>query len=91
MTATVITGESLAELRKLAPVDKRFRQFIRYGKYKAVIGAGGEFQLYDMLHPKSGIGEQAEVSADRPDIVKSIEAHLSDNKITERYYTMPIE
>ncbi len=30
---------------------------------------GGEIKLYDMLHPKSGIGEQFEAAADQPRVV----------------------
>ncbi|MGI9458271.1 MAG: hypothetical protein ACR2NU_17040, partial [Aeoliella sp.] len=78
------------ELRALAPIDERFKQFIRYGQYKAVIDTEGGFALYDMLHPKSGIGEQTEVSTERPEIVFDIKAHLEDNQVTARYYNIPV-
>lgn len=77
------------ELRSLAPIDQHYQQFIRYGKYKAVIRVDGELELYDMLHPKSGIGEQAEVTAEQAEVVKFIKQHLEDNRITQRHYTIP--
>ncbi len=68
--------------------DSRFRQFVRYGSFKATIDEDGEFQLYDMLHPKSGIGEQMEVSAEKPDLAAKIQSHLKSKKITDRYVTI---
>ena len=83
-------AKTLAELRALAPRDQHFQQFVRYGQYKAIIDAEGEFKLYDMLHPKSGIGEHTEVSAEEPEIVNLIKTHLKENKITARYYNIPV-
>ncbi len=80
--------KELKKLRKLAPVDKRFKQFVRYGQFKAVIDADDNFFLYDMLHPKSGIGEHTEVSKENPGIVKLIKDHIKNNKITQRYYAI---
>jgi hypothetical protein len=82
-------AKTLRKLRALAPEDKRFRRFVRYGRFKATVARDGTMKLYDMLHPKSGIGEQAEVSAENPDVVTLIKKHLEDNKVTERYYTIP--
>ncbi len=81
----------ITELRQLAPEDKHYRQFVRYGRYKAVIDTRGEMKLYDMLHPKSGIGEHAEVSESKPGIVRVIKDHLKRHRITERHVTMPGE
>jgi arylsulfatase A-like enzyme len=80
--------KTLRKLRTLAPEDKRYRQFVRYGRFKATVASDGTMKLYDMLHPKSGIGEQTEVSAENLDVVSLIRKHLEDNKVTERYYTM---
>jgi len=41
-----------------------------------------------MLHPKSGIGEQYEVSIEKPELLNFIRKHLEDNNITDRYYTI---
>ncbi|MGI9430151.1 MAG: sulfatase [Bythopirellula sp.] len=82
-------ASNVAELRDLAPIDSRFKQFVRYGQYKATIDTDGELLLYDMLHPKSGIGEHTEVSADQPEIVELIKSHLDNHQVTERYYNIP--
>lgn len=65
------------------------RTLVRYGRFKATVATDGPIKLYDMLHPESGIGEQAEVSAENPDVVSSINKHLENNKMTARYYTIP--
>ena len=83
-------AKMLIELRALAPVDVRFKQFVRYGQYKAVIAADDSIKLYDMLHPKSGIGEQAEVSDSKPEIVDRIRKHIKKLDITARYYSIPL-
>ncbi len=63
-------------MRGLTPVDERFRQMVRYGQYKGIIDAAGDLRVYDMLHPKSGIGEQTEVSAEQPQVTAKIKAWL---------------
>jgi arylsulfatase A-like enzyme len=82
-------SQQLISLRKLAPVDARFKQFIRLGQYKAVIDASDVLRLYDMLQPKNGIGERQDVAADHPEIVRTIKTYLKTNKVTERYLTIP--
>lgn len=82
-------SKTLTTLRALAPVDKRYKQFIRHGQYKAVIDSDGTMKLYDMLHPKSGIGEHTEVAADKPEVILRIRTHLRDKEITARYVTIP--
>lgn len=79
---------TIAELAELAPIDKRFKQFIRYGQYKAIIDNNNQLKLYDMLHPKSGIGEQYEVSGEKKEVVKFIKNHLEDNAVKSRYYSI---
>jgi len=71
--------QNLKELRTLVPVDKRFKQMVRYGKYKGILGADGNVKVYDMLHAKSGIGEHTEVSVDKPEIVNKIKAWFASN------------
>ena len=80
---------TLTELRALAPVDKRFKQFIRYGQYKGVVQADGELTVFDMLHPKSGIGGRSETMDGKPEIAKHIHSYLKDSKATDRYLTIP--
>jgi len=42
-----------------------------------------------MLHPKSGIGEHTEVSADKPEVLARIRTHLRDMETNARYVTIP--
>ena len=79
---------TMAELAELAPIDKRFKQFVRYGQYKAIIDNNNQLKLYDMLHPKSGIGEQYEVSGEKKELVELIRNHLKDNAVESRYYSI---
>lgn len=80
---------TIVELRKLAPVDKRYKQFVRYGQYKGIVHADGTLKVCDMLHPKSGIGERFESMVDKPEIGTFIQNYLKENKITDRYVTIP--
>ena len=79
---------ALVELRKLAPVDKRFKQFIRYKQYKGIVLADGTLKVCDMLHPKSGIGERFESMVDKPEIAQFIQSYVKKNNITARYVTI---
>ena len=82
-------ADDLTELRELAPVDKRHRQFIRYRQYKGIVNVDGTLQVCDMLHPKSGIGERFESMVDKPEIAEFMTRYLQDNNITARYVTIP--
>lgn len=84
-------SDTISALRKLAPVDKRYKQFIRYGQYKGMVLADGTLKVCDMLHPKSGIGERFESMVDKPEIAKFIANYLKQNNITDRYVTIPVK
>jgi len=71
--------QALQQMQQLTPVDKRFRQMVRYGQYKGVVEADGTLKVYDMMHPKSGIGEQTEISKEKPRITDKINAWLKAN------------
>ncbi|BDS08555.1 choline-sulfatase [Oceaniferula spumae] len=83
-------AKHITELRSLAPVDKRYRQFIRYGQYKGIVHSDGSLEVCDMLHPKSGIGERRETTEDKPQIAEKIQAYLDTYKPTKNYITIPI-
>ena len=80
--------EELKELRKLLPRDGRFERFVRFGRYKAVLEKGGNWRLFDMLHDKSGIGEQAEVTEEKAEVLKEILKKLEMKKSRARYETV---
>lgn len=81
----------LYELRTLVPIDAHFQQLIRYKNWKAIITSSNEFQLYDLLEPKNGIGEHDEVSKENPDIVKTIKRGLASLKADQRYISLVSE
>jgi len=74
-----VHASALEQMRALVPEDKRFRQMVRCGQYKGILGADGQLKVYDMLHPKSGIGEHTEVSAEQSEIVERIKAWMTAN------------
>jgi len=78
-------SEQLLEFRTMLPVDRHFRQLIRYKNWKAVITDDDELYLYDLLDPNNGIGEQNEVSGQFPDIVKVIRAKLRGPNLVDRH------
>ena len=70
------------------PVDRRFKQFVRWGRWKAVVGSDDEMMLFDILAP-NGISEQTDSAKDNPQIVKKIRNYLVSNNITARHVTVP--
>jgi len=82
-------SKQLTELRGLAPIDKRFKQFIRFKQYKGIVYADGTLKVCDMLHPKSGIGERFESMVDKPEIGQLMQRYLAKHNITARYVTIP--
>lgn len=81
-------AEVLKNLRKLLPIDERFERFVRYGRFKAIQENGGAWRLFDMLHDKSGIGEQAEVTEEKADVLREILGKLEREKSGARYNTV---
>lgn len=68
--------------------DKGIRQYIRFGDWKAVVKADGDIMLFD-FSDGSGISEQTDVASENPEVIKQIKRHISQNKIRDRYLTMP--
>jgi len=83
-------AEVKKELAGHIPVDRRFRQFVRWGRWKAVIRSDGEVMLFDIL-AAHGISEQVAVAAQNPKIVERILDYLKTKNIGERYVKMPAE
>lgn len=81
-------NDMIVQLQKLIPVDKRFKQLVGYKHWKLTISPDDEVHLYNMLHPKSGIGEQDEVEDKHPEIVNEILTLLKRKGITERYVNL---
>lgn len=75
----------LTKLSALLPVDKRFKRLVRYKHWKLVITQDGMANLYNMLHPKNGIGEQDEVQGNNKALVAKLLKYLDVNNISERH------
>jgi arylsulfatase A-like enzyme len=72
------------------PIDKRFKQFVRRGRWKAIFQANGEVLLFD-IHAIFGISEHNNVANEHPEIIKQISDYLRKNGITSRHVNMPEE
>ena len=77
-------------LAKKIPIDKRFKQFVRFGRWKAVIGSDDKMMLFDILAPH-GISEQEDSAMTNPAIVKKIADYLTANNINARHVMMTDE
>lgn len=72
-------------LKRLVPEEPQWKHFIRYGQFKAVVpAAGGPLLLFN--HGKQNhLEERFSEAEDYPDVVKSIEQWLADNRPTEKH------
>ncbi len=71
------------ELARHIPIDKRFRQLVRWGRWKCVIPVEGNPMLFD-YRGTFGISEQNDLAKKRPDVVQKIEDALRSHSITDR-------
>jgi len=76
------------KLKKAIPVDRRFKQFVRWGRWKYILLANDEILLFD-IHGDMGISEHNNVADSKPDVVEYISNYLKKNKITDRYVNIP--
>jgi len=76
------------QLARHIPEDKRYRQFVRWGRWKCVFPVDGEPMLFD-YHGVFGISEQTDVATVRPDVVRAIQEYLDRNSITARRVVIP--
>ena len=81
-------GGIMKNLSQHAPADPKTKQFVRTGRYKAVIAGDGSMMLFDILAPM-GISEQTEVAEEHPDVISYIREYLEKNRITARHVTIP--
>ncbi|GAI82826.1 unnamed protein product, partial [marine sediment metagenome] len=70
------------------PVDANYKQFIRWGRWKAVVPADGDVELYD-IHETFGISEHNNVAEENPEILEAISKYLVENNIEQRHVLMP--
>jgi hypothetical protein len=70
------------------PVDNNYRQFVRWGKWKAAIRSDGDMELYD-IHETFGVSEHNNVAGTNPEIVEAISKYLIENRIEQRHVLIP--
>jgi len=70
------------------PEDKRYRQFVRWGRWKCVIPVRGEPMLFD-YRGEFGVSEQNDVALEHPDVIAAIQTYLQKNQISKRFVNMP--
>ena len=76
----------IQRLSKQVPEDDNWKQFVRYGEFKAAIPADGSPML--LYGPGSKIiYEDKDVSRDYPEVVKAITSYLKDNNISDKFVT----
>jgi arylsulfatase A-like enzyme len=76
------------QLARHIPEDKRYGQFVRWGRWKCVFPVDGKPVLFD-YHGEFGISEQTDMASERPDVVRAIQEYVRRNGITARRVTMP--
>lgn len=63
--------------------DPNFRQFVRWGNWKAAIPYEGDMKLFDIYGP-FGISEQNDVFAENQDVARKIFDYLEENNISDK-------
>jgi arylsulfatase A-like enzyme len=76
------------DLAQHAPTDPKIKQFVRAGRYKAVVAGDESMMLFDILAPM-GISEQTDVAQEHPNVVSYIRDYLEKSRITTRHVTIP--
>ena len=76
------------KMAALIPLDRNYKQFIRWGRWKGLITDSGDMELYD-IHATFGIAEQNNIAAENPEIVNAIRKHLAENYLEQRHVMIP--
>ena len=71
-------------LTRHIPTDSKHKQYVRWGRWKAVLQTDGTVMLFDILEP-FGISEQNEVAEANPEVTAKILDYVKKNEITARY------
>jgi arylsulfatase A-like enzyme len=79
--------EIMDRLKKYIPED-RYKQFARYGKWKACVLNSGELELY-YIDDGVGISEQTNVAGSNKKVVSFITDYLKRNCINDKYVNIP--
>ena len=71
-------------LQRLVPDEPRWKRFIRYGRFKAVVPADGSPLLLFNHGKQNHLEERFSEAADYPEVVTSIETWLAENRPKEK-------
>ena len=74
-------------LARSIPIDKRFKQFVRWGRWKCIFTANGNVLLFD-IHETFGISEHNNVAEKYPQVTEKIRQYVEGNRIDDRHVTM---
>jgi hypothetical protein len=89
IAAAAENGDVKLQMAKYIPEDARFKQYVRWGRWKCVIPVEGDPMLFD-IQSEFGISEQNDLASDHPDVVEAIQAHLGENELTSRRVNIPL-
>ncbi len=70
------------------PIDGSYKQFVRWGRWKAAVPESGGIELYD-IHETFGISEHNNVAGENPEILEVINKYLAENNIEQRHVFIP--
>ncbi|MCK4748593.1 MAG: sulfatase-like hydrolase/transferase, partial [Bacteroidales bacterium] len=76
------------DLASHIPLDGNYKQFVRWGRWKAAIPDSGDIELFD-IRETFGIAEQNNVAEANSEIIQSIRNYLDENSITQRHVLIP--
>ena len=76
----------IEKLKKYIPED-RYKQYVRYGNWKACILHSGKMELYKM-DGGSGISEQENVADTNTDVLSYIQGYLRKNNVSDTFFNL---
>jgi arylsulfatase A-like enzyme len=76
------------DLASHIPLDGNYKQFVRWGRWKAAIPDSGDIELFD-IQETFGIAEQNNVAEANPEVIDSIVKYLDENSMEQRHVLIP--
>jgi len=76
-------------LKKALPGEPRWKHFIRYGRFKAVVPADGAEMLLYNHDVENHLEERNNEAGEYPEVVRRIEAWLEENPTEEKRIVIP--
>jgi len=79
----------IRHLKKALPGEPRWKHFIRYGRFKAVVPADGAEMLLYNHDVENHLEERNNEAGEYPEVVRRIEAWLEENPTEEKRIVIP--